>query len=275
MSDLVHLVSKAELIAPGAVVVPVARRVKAWLGAALFVILFSLAWIDLEITISVLAGGFGKMVDILATMVPPSSGGQEQRLLWAIAQTIAIAILGTVLAVLIATPLGFAAARNIVPNTVIHFAIRRFMDMFRGIPVLVWALILVAAVGLGPIPGILAIAFADIPRLAKLLAEAIENAEERQSVSLRATGASALGVLRFGILPQTLPVYLSQCLYYLEQNFRAAAIVGVVGAGGIGFELEERIRIFAFDEVAFIILLYIIAVSMLDFGSQRLRARLT
>ncbi|MBU2587286.1 MAG: phosphonate ABC transporter, permease protein PhnE [Alphaproteobacteria bacterium] len=275
MSDLAHLVSRAELIAPGAVVVPVARRVKAWFGAALFVILFSLAWIDLEITITVLAGGFGKMVDIIATMVPPSSGGQMERLLWAIAQTIAIAILGTILAVLIATPLGFAAARNIVPNAVIHFVIRRFMDIFRGIPVLVWALILVAAVGLGPIPGILAIAFADIPRLAKLLAEAIENAEERQSVSLRATGASALGVLRFGILPQTLPVYLSQCLYYLEQNFRSAAIVGVVGAGGIGFELEERIRIFAFDQVAFIILLYIIAVSLLDFGSQRLRARLT
>lgn len=274
MSNLA-LLQQAEALAPGAIFTPITNRVKFWLGLIAFAIVFTAAWIDLELTYSVLAGGFGKLGQILGTMIPPTSGGQLARLLWAIAQTLAIAVLGTILAVAGALPLGLLAARNIVPNPVIHFIVRRIMDIFRGIPVLVWSLILVAAVGLGPIPGILAIGFADIPRLAKLFGEALENADERQRDSLRATGSPDIGVLRFGTLPQALPVCLSQCLYYLEQNFRSAAIVGVVGAGGIGFELDERIRIFAFDEVAFIVLLYIVAVTVLDLGSQWLRTRLT
>jgi phosphonate transport system permease protein len=165
-------------------------------------------------------------------------------------------------------------ARNLVSNAAIHFIVRRMMDVFRGIPALVWALILVAAFGLGPLPGVLALAFADIPRLGKLFAEAIESVDRRQRESLQATGATGSLVIRFGMLPQVLPVCLSQCLYYLEQNFRAAAVVGVVGAGGIGFELNERIRIFAFDEVALITILYIVIVGLLDEVSQRLRARL-
>ena len=186
-----------------------------------------------------------------------------------------MAVIATAIAIVLAVPIGLAAARNLVPNPVIHFAIRRFLDLFRGIPVLVWALIMVAAFGLGPVPGILAIILTDIPRLGKLFAEAMENVDDRQIASLRVTGAGAFTILRFGALPQMLPVWLSQCLYFLEQNFRSAAIVGVVGGGGIGFELQERIRIFAFDEVAFITLIYIVAVGVLDVASDRLRARLT
>lgn len=275
MSAQAALIARAEAILPGAVLISMEQRIKTTLAVAAFVLVFWACCYDMGLSIEVLSGGFAKMANIIGAMWPPTSGGQLPRLLLAIVQTLAIAVLGTLLAAVFAIPLGIAAARNIVPNPAIHFVIRRFMDLFRGIPVLVWALILVAAIGLGPIPGILAIAFSDIPRLGKLYAEALENMDNRQQDSLRATGSSEPSVFRFGVVPQLLPVWLSQCLYYLEQNFRSAAIVGVVGAGGIGFELEERIRIFAFDEVAFITLLYIIAVSIMDFGSERLRARLT
>jgi phosphonate transport system permease protein len=142
------------------------------------------------------------------------------------------------------------------------------------VPALVWALIFVAAFGLGPFGGVLALAIADLPGLAKLYAEAIENVDEKPIDGLRSAGAAPPVVLRYGLLPQVTPIMASQTLFYLESNFRNAAVLGIVGAGGIGFELEERIRVFAFDEVAFIVILYVICVAALDTFSQRLRQRL-
>lgn len=268
------MIARARARVPLAIDVPLQARLRPWLICAAIAAVFVVCCIDLHIGPDVIGQGIGKMGVILWSMWPPSDGGQLGRLLIAIAQTLGIAVLGTVLGVLGAIPLGLMAARNLVRNAVVHFAVRRLLDIFRGIPVLVWALILVAAFGLGPLPGVLALAFADIPRLAKLFAEAIENIDRRQRESLQATGANSAAVIRFGMLPQVLPIWLSQSLYYLEQNFRAAAVVGVVGAGGIGFELNERIRIFAFDEVALITLLYILIVALLDEISQRLRAQL-
>lgn len=279
MNDTVAL-SPADMIArararvPRAIDKPLSERLRPWTIATAIFALFIACCIDLDLGPDVLANGIGKLGGILAAMWPPSAGGQWSRLLLAIAQTLGLAVLGTLLGILGALPLGLMGARNLVSNAAIHFIVRRMMDVFRGIPALVWALILVAAFGLGPLPGVLALAFADIPRLGKLFAEAIESVDRRQRESLQATGASGSLVIRFGMLPQVLPVCLSQCLYYLEQNFRAAAVVGVVGAGGIGFELNERIRIFAFDEVALITILYIVIVGLLDEVSQRLRARL-
>ncbi len=269
-----QLIEMARARVPRAIDVPIKIRLRPYAIAAAIAALFVACCIDLDIGPDVIGQGIGKMGVILGAMWPPSDGGQLGRLLIAIAQTLGMAVLGTLLGVLGAIPLGLLAARNLVRNAAIHFAVRRVLDIFRGIPVLVWALILVAAFGLGPVPGVLALAFADVPRLAKLFAEAIENVDRRQRESLQATGANAAAVIRFGMLPQVLPICLSQCLYYLEQNFRAAAVVGVVGAGGIGFELNERIRIFAFDEVALITLLYILIVALLDEISQRLRAQL-
>ncbi len=268
------MIARARARVPLAIDIPLRARLRPWLICAAIAAVFVVCCIDLDIGPDVIGQGIGKLGVILWAMWPPSDGGQLVRLLIAIAQTLGIAVLGTVLGVLGAIPLGLMAARNLVRNAVVHFAVRRLLDIFRGIPVLVWALILVAAFGLGPLPGVLALAFADIPRLAKLFAEAIENIDRRQRESLQATGANSAAVIRFGILPQVLPIWLSQSLYYLEQNFRAAAVVGVVGAGGIGFELNERIRIFAFDEVALITLLYILIVALLDEISQRLRAQL-
>lgn len=272
--DMGNLIARAAAIAPEVVHQPLVKRLRPWLAFGLFMLVFVISCRELGLEIAVLIDGAGKLGIFFSAMWPPSDGGQPGKLFYVILQTLAMAVIGTVVAIVLAVPVGMLAARNLVPNPILHFAIRRVLDLFRGIPVLVWALIMVAAFGLGPVPGILAIIITDIPRLGKLFAEAMENVDERQVASLRVTGAGRFAVLRFGTLPQMLPVWLSQCLYFLEQNFRSAAIVGVVGGGGIGFELQERIRIFAFDEVAYITLLYIVAVGILDVASGRLRARL-
>lgn len=218
--------------------------------------------------------GAGRLGRVVAAMVPPSSGGQWLHILHALGETLAMAFVGTLLAALVALPLGIVGAKTVAPQPVLHFAFRRVLDLFRGVPALVWALILVSAFGLGPFAGVCALALADIPNLAKLFAEAIENADRKPIDGVRATGAGRLDVIRFGLLPQVAPVMASQCLYYLESNFRHAAVLGIVGAGGIGFELDERIRVFSFDVAAFIILLYMLAVAVLDTASHQLRKRL-
>ncbi|MFM9829530.1 MAG: phosphonate ABC transporter, permease protein PhnE [Sphingomonas sp.] len=262
-------------INPKAVHPPLLDRLRPWAVVALGVAAFIAAAHDLGLTPDVLGAGVAKLGGIVQAMVPPSDGQAAGRIWFAVAQTLGMAVLGTSFASIVALPLGLVAARNIVANPILHFVIRRCMDLFRGIPALIWALILVAAIGLGPLAGILALAFADIPRLGKLYAEAMENIDERQREAIRATGAPVAIVLRFGTLPQALPIWLSQCLYSLELNFRSAVVVGIVGGGGIGFELRERIRIYAFDEVAYIIILYVFTVSMLDLLSGRLRSMLT
>jgi phosphonate transport system permease protein len=171
-------------------------------------------------------------------------------------------------------PLGFLGAGNVVTAWALRFSVRRLFDGFRGIDQLIWALAYVRAVGLGPLAGVLAIATADIAVLAKLYAEAIENVEPRQTEGVTAAGGGWAERLRFGVLPQVLPVMLAQVLYFFESNTRAAAILGVVGAGGIGLQISERIRVRAWDEVAFIILLMVVIVAAIDWGSARLRKRL-
>jgi phosphonate transport system permease protein len=207
-------------------------------------------------------------------MFPPSPGAQWQDILRGLAESVAMAFLGTFVATLIAVPLGFLGARNVVVNTLAHFSIRRVFDGFRGVDQLIWALAFVRAVGLGPLAGVLAITAADVCILAKLFAEAIENADRRQIEGIQAVGASRLMVIRFGLLPQVLPVLLAQALYSFESNTRSAAILGVVGAGGIGLQIAERIRVRYWDEVAFIIILILLTVAVIDQFSARLRRRL-
>ena len=228
--------------------------------------------IDLDLRGAAFVAGLSKLARLASTMVPPSDGGDLARIVRALAETFAMAFAGTVIAAVVALIPGIVGAKTVVAQPALHFGFRRMLDMFRGVPALVWALIFVAAFGLGPFGGVLALALADIPSLAKLYAEAIENCDDRPMEGLRASGARPLAVLRLGLLPQVAPIMASQTLFFLESNFRHAAVLGIVG--GIGFELEERIRIYAFDEMAFIVILYVICVAVLDTVSQRVRARL-
>lgn len=218
--------------------------------------------------------GLSGLGTILRLMIPPSPGAMADDILRGMAESVAMAFLGTFVAALLAVPLGFLGARNILPSVVFRFSLRRVFDGMRGLDQLVWALAYVRAVGLGPLAGVLAIASADLPVLAKMYAEAIENAEKRQVEGVVAAGGSRLAAIRFGVLPQVLPVMLAQALYMFESNTRSAAILGVVGAGGIGLQIAERIRVRHWDEVAFIILLMIATVAAIDFLSGRLRRRL-
>jgi phosphonate transport system permease protein len=188
-------------------------------------------------------------------------------------QTLAMTFLGTLLASLAALPLGFLGARTVVPQWLFHFGIRRIFDAIRGVDALLWALMFVNVVGLGPFAGVMAIAVSDSGTLAKLFAEAIENVDRRQLEGVRAAGASHLQEMRFGTLPQVLPVLLSHILYYFESNTRSATILGVVGAGGIGLQLADRIRVNNWDEVGFLLIMILVTVSLIDQLSTIIRRR--
>jgi phosphonate transport system permease protein len=250
--------------------VRVARSAVAALASAWLVAL--LIWFD--ITPIRIWNGLGGLGTIVRLMIPPSPGDQWQDILHGLAESIAMAFFGTFAAMLVAVPLGFLGARNVVVNTLAHFSIRRVFDGLRGMDQLIWALAFVRAVGLGPLAGVMAIFAAEIAVLAKLFAEAIENADTRQTDAVTAAGGTAVMRLRFGLLPQVLPIMIAQFLYQFESNVRSASILGVVGAGGIGLQIAERIKVRYWDEVLFIILLILATVATLDFLSSRIRRRL-
>lgn len=256
---------------------PVAFAATPWLWRGIGAVAF-LAWLILlagwfDISLARLAGGVNGLLVILAQMFPPSPGAQWADILHGLGQSVAMAFLGTVIAAIIALPLGFLGARNIVLNAAAHFSVRRFYDGFRGIDQLIWALAFVRAFGLGPLAGLMAIIAAEIFVLAKLLAEAVENTDKAPAEAIIAAGGSRLLAIRFGVMPQILPIYLAQILYAFESNTRSAAILGVVGAGGIGLQIAERIKVRYWDEVCFIIILILITVALIDRISAMIRQR--
>ena len=181
-----------------------------------------------------------------------------------------IALLGTTVAAIVALPVSLFAARNIVPE-IVRFPVRRFLDTIRGIDTLIWALVWINVVGLGPFAGVLAIAVSDFGAFGKLFSEAIEAADKKQVEGIRASGGSALHEIRFGLLPQVLPVIAGQVLYFIESNTRSATIIGIVGAGGIGLQLAEQIRVLEWQKVSFLIMMILVAVAVIDWISGRLR----
>jgi phosphonate transport system permease protein len=193
----------------------------------------------------------------------------------ALLETIMMAVLGTATAVLLGLPLAFLAARNFTPSMVLRFGVRRLFDFVRGIDNLIWSLIFIRAFGLGPLTGALAIAVTDTGTLGKLFSEALENVDDRQIEGVRATGANQLQRYRFGVIPQILPVFISQTLYYLESNTRSATVIGALGAGGIGLVLVETMRTSRdWENTLYIIALTVIVVILMDQLSSWLRRRL-
>ncbi len=242
-----------------------------WAGSLILLILFSI-W-KMDVSLAALGSGAAKLGWMFALLFPPAHHGWLDVFLYALLETLAMAFLGTLFASLAAIPLGFLGAKNIVSNSGVHFVIRRFFDVIRGVDALIWALIFINVVGLGPFAGVLAIAVSDMGVLAKLFAEAIENSDKDQIEGVRSTGAKRIQILRFGILPQVLPVILSNSLYYFESNTRSATILGVVGAGGIGLQLADRIRINNWDEVGFLVIMILVTVALIDTLSREIRMR--
>ncbi|MEP6438775.1 MAG: phosphonate ABC transporter, permease protein PhnE [Nitratireductor sp.] len=190
-------------------------------------------------------------------------------------QTIVMAFVGTVFASLLAFPLAFMAARNITPNRLVNQLLKRLFDFLRSVDMLIWALFFTRAFGPGPLAGMSAIFFTDTGTFGKLYSEALENIDDKQREGVRSVGAAPALVQRFGVVPQVLPVFLSQSLYFWESNTRSATIIGAVGAGGIGLKLWEAMRTNQdWENVAYMVLLILIVVFVFDAISSFLRQRL-
>jgi phosphonate transport system permease protein len=247
------------------------RRTALLAGIILVLVLAAYGFWRLDFSLTRLGSGLGQIAQMVSLMFPPSPGNRLPLYLQALTETLAIALLGTLTAAVLAFPVGFLAAKNVVPNIFAHFAVRRVLDVFRGVDVLIWALIFINVVGLGPFAGILAITASDFGSFGKLFSEAIEAADKRPVEGVIASGGTRLHALRFALIPQIFPVIASQVLYYFESNTRSATIIGIVGAGGIGLHLAEQIRVLEWNVVAFLVLMILVAVAIIDWVSSRLR----
>ena len=242
--------------------------------AAWFVALVALGWSAWDTGADPVrfVRGLPWIVDILGRMLPPDVRVLPAALLGAV-KTVEIALLGTAVAAVLALPLGVISARNVAAPPLFYPA-RVVLNFFRSVDTLVYALIFVAAVGLGPFPGVLAVVAYTTTSLAKLYSEAIEGIDRGPVDAITATGATRLQILRFGVLPQVLPLFLSYVLYRLETNIRAATVLGFVGAGGIGFYLQTYLRMIDYPAASTVLLVTVAMVMVVDALSSKLRERL-
>ncbi len=184
--------------------------------------------------------------------------------------TIAMALWGTILAVVMGVPFGLLSARNIAPIW-IRQPVRRLMDICRGVNEMIFAFLFVTAVGLGPFPGVLALFIHTTGTLAKLFSEAVESIDPQPVEGIRASGAGMLEEIAFGVIPQVMPLWISYSLYRFESNVRSATVVGLIGAGGIGMLLLEAIRGFQYQATAALIIVIVVSVTVIDLISGRIR----
>lgn len=218
--------------------------------------------------------GLPKLGAALAMMLVPTGFEHLPEFLWALLETVAMAFLGTLFGAILAVPLALVSSRTTFPIRIAQFVFRRFSDALRSLDHLIWALVFVRAIGLGPLAGIMAIALVDLGNLAKLYSEAIDNATRAPVDGVRASGGSWLDGVRLGVLPQVMPNMLAATLYMWESNTRSATILGIVGAGGIGYQLADRLRVYEFGQASLMIILIVLTVYAIDAISAWLRTRL-
>jgi phosphonate transport system permease protein len=249
------------------------RRRRAVLWTAFAALFLWCLW-DFGFTPQRIWAGLGRLGHVLGFMFPPhlwKNWGEISSVLKALGETLSMAFLGTVLGAVLAFPLAFLGARNFNRWPLGHFVTRRAFDVLRAVETLILALIFIRAFGLGPLAGVLAIAFGEIGVLGKLYAEAIENTSRKPVEGVIAAGGSRFQAFRFAVLPEVMPVLLSVTFYNFESNVRSSTILGIVGAGGIGFMLSDRIGAYRWDEVWSIIILIVVMVYVIDAFSARIR----
>lgn len=213
------------------------------------------------------------IADYFARMWPPKWGFIEA--IWKPSiETIYVALWGNVLATIVGLPLGVLAASTVTRSRILRSSAMGILNVFRSISELIWAILFVSAVGLGPFPGALALGMNYGGILGRLYAEAIENVDRGPIEAMEATGASRLQVILFAVFPQALPQFVTYNLYWFEVGVRSATVLGMVGAGGIGFELITSIRLFEWREVGVILLFILGMVTIIDLASTYIRSRL-
>jgi len=219
-----------------------------------------------------LADGVPSIARLLGEMFPPDFNNSRSWLK-PVADTLAMSVAGTALAVVLSIPCGFLAARNTAPHPLVYQIARGVLNALRAIPELIMGIIFVAAVGFGALPGVLALGLHSVGMVGKFFAEAIEHADGAPIEAARAAGATPLQVLFHGVLPQVLPQMADISVYRWEYNFRASTVMGMVGAGGIGMLLWDAIRSFNYGATSAMLIILVVVVSLLDLGSAHVRKR--
>ena len=247
-----------------------------WKTHALIVVtiaILALITIDLKINFIKLFSNSSKyFADILGRMIPPDFSNFKS-LFFSMLETIEIAVLGTFLAIIISIPIALFSARNLAPNFFIFLIARTITIFFRAIPEFIMAMILVIAIGFGAMPGVLALGFHTMGFLAKFYAEDIEHVNKGPIEALKSSGASKRQVIAFAIIPQIIPSFIANNLYILDRNVRMATMLGIVGAGGIGYELQSSFRMFEYQRVSAIIIIIFITIFLIDHISSFIRSK--
>lgn len=242
-----------------------------WSAATVAVLWFTAVQIGMNP--AALVRGVPFMADFFTRMFPPDLSYLGN--LGAVTvETIQIAVWGTLIAILLSIPLSILGAKNTTPHPVVFHVTRLFLNALRAINELVFALIFVAAVGLGPFAGVLAIALHATGMLAKFCAEEIEGVDRGPIEAMQATGCGRMQVILFGIVPQVIPAFISYSIYRFDVSIRAATILGLVGAGGLGFSLIKTMKLFKYHETATCILVIFVIVFVSDWVCARVRARI-
>lgn len=243
------------------------------IGLPIAILLLIWSFNGAEFNVAKLGDGAVNMGEFLSRLFPPdfSKFGTIVALL---IETLQMAIVGTVLGAVLSLFVAFAAASNIAPRWA-YFSARWVMNIIRSVPDLVFALMFVSAVGLGPFAGILAMTLGSIGSIGKIFAEAMESVDRGPMVAMQAVGASKRQVVVYGVLPQAAPLLVSYTLLLFEGNVRGATILGLVGAGGIGLELTTAMRMYDYGHLSAIIICIIVLVTAIDQGSALIRRRIT
>ena len=229
---------------------------------------------DLEINFVKLISDSSKYFgDILSRMLPPDFSNLNQ-LIYAMFETIEIAFLGTFIAIVLSIPFGLFSARNLAPNYFVYIVCKTVVIFFRAIPEFIIAMILVIAIGFGAMPGVLALGLHTMGFLAKFYAEDIEHINKGPIDALKSSGATKSQIISFGIIPQILPAFVANNLYILDRNIRMATMLGIVGAGGIGYELQSSFRMFEYERVSAIIMLIFLTIFLIDNFSSYIRSKI-
>ena len=237
-----------------------------------FVLIFVVK--DLEINFIKLVSDSSKYFgDILSRMLPPDFSNLNE-LIYAMIETIEIAFLGTFIAIVLSIPLGLFSARNLAPNYFVYLVCKTIVIFFRAIPEFIIAMILVIAIGFGAMPGVLALGLHTMGFLAKFYAEDIEHINQGPIDALKSSGANKSQIISFGVIPQILPAFVANNLYILDRNVRMATMLGIVGAGGIGYELQSSFRMFEYERVSAIIILIFVTIFIIDHLSAFIRSKI-
>jgi phosphonate transport system permease protein len=220
-----------------------------------------------------LLGNLTRGADILAEFFPPNWSYLPE-IVGPMLETFAMAIIASAIGCAVALPLAFLASRVTTPNLVVYLVDRGVLNVIRALPDLLYALIFVAALGIGPLPGILALILFNIGVVAKLLSETVDGVDEGPIEATRASGGNRIQTVRWAVFPQVLPNYVAYSLYVFELNVRASAVLGLVGAGGIGVEINTQRQFFNYDNLSVILIVIFLAVLVIEQFSIWLRRRL-